>query len=635
MRREKKEAFLNFLETQNNWTPASNLANHLHVSTRTIRKYVSEINKESPLILSSQEGYRLNKKKWKEKDSIIHFPDDTPSKRMNLILRELILHPEGINIFDLSEKTYVSLSTIESDVTHANHLIQPFQLRVKQKKDHLILVGEETAKRKLMSQIISNETSNDFLGIETIQEAYQEYHIAQLKNDLSEILRNYDLLINEYMLNNILLHLVITIDRIKKNKWITQQLKMKSVKSNSEILAARSIAKMIEDQYGIIFNESEIYYLVILLASKTTLLNYQSITPYTLTQFIDKHYVDLAKTLLKRVHESYFIDISDDDFFVKFTLHIRNLIFRAKNQVSVRNPLVFKLKETYPLIYEVAVFISNELQQMEAISVDEDEIGYIAFHIGSYFERRKELEKKILCAVICPNYYDMQIDLVQKLEEKFRDSIEIIHVSAEAVDLAEEIELVISTLPSHMEQTPSVFVHPYMTEQDYERIQRQILKLTERKKIEKVKVYLETFFCEELFMKNVYLNSHEEYIAFMSECMMTYGYVHDDYAQAVLERETLSSTAFNNHVAVPHSIKMDARKTGICIILNDQPVKWGDEKVQIIAMIAMNQRDRKIFSHVFESFINILSEWDHVKELIKAKDYQDFMDKIVYLVERV
>lgn len=633
MKKEKKDAFLNYLASQNGWSTASNLASYFKVSTRTIRNYVNEINKEKKLILSSQEGYQLSN--WKEKDSS-SVSSDTPSKRMNMILKELIIHTEGLDIFDLSEKIFVSISTIENDVVNANNIIKPFHLKIRHKKDRIALIGNETAKRKLMSHIISQETSRDFLSVKTVQAAYKAYNISHLKENIVSILSNYNLFVNEYTMNNILLHLVITIDRIKKNNTVTQNLHLKNLKGNLEMNAAKDIAEMIEKQYNITFNEAERYYLVLLLSSKTTILNFKSLTPETLTNYLDEHYVQLAKALLDKVHESYYIDIYDDEFFVKFTLHIRNLIFRAKNNQIAKNPLTYKLKDSYPLIYEISVFISNEMQKIEDIVIKEDEIAYIAFHIGSFFERKKELENKILCAVVCPNYYDMQMQLVQKLEVKFRGSIEIIQISAEANDLlTEDIELIITTLPIKTGQIPSVFVHPYITEVDYDHIQTQLLKLSERKAIIKVKNYLEMFFNEELFMKNIYLESHEEYIKYMSQRLYEKKYVNADYSDAVLEREKMSSTAFNNYVAVPHSMKMDALKTGICIIINDKPVKWGEETVQIITMIAINKRERNIFSNVFESFINILSEWENVKELAKATNYKDFMNKIAYLMEKI
>ncbi|MDN3020072.1 PTS sugar transporter subunit IIA [Paenibacillus sp. BSR1-1] len=636
MENSKLKAFLSYLETQNDWITASALANHFKVSTRTIRNYVSTINKDKPIISAAQNGYKLIPRESNEHAPSSQ-PQDSPSRRINMILKELIINTEGLDVFDLSEKNFVSTSTVENDIVIANGLIVPFHLKVKRKNDMIILVGEETEKRKLMSHILTQEASPQFLSTVKVQELFKNYNITQFKKNVINILEKYNLLINEYTINSIILHLVITMDRIKNNKSIEQTLEIKRLKSNLEMNAAKDIADMIQNEYGITFNEAERYYLLLLLSSKTTLLNYQSLTTDSLTSFVDKHYIELVRNLLDKVHESYFIDLTDDEFIVKFTLHIRNLVFRAKNKQWSRNPLTYNLKDTYPLIYEISVFISNELQKLENVVIKEDEIAYIAFHIGAFFERKKELETKILCAVVCPNYYNMQMNLVKKIEAKFRDAIEIIQVTSEIDNLlnTDKIEFIITTLPIKSLQIPTVFVHPYITKEDYEHIQNLLLKLSERKNILEVKNYLEMFFNEELFMKNIYLNNAEEYIKYMSQKLYEKQYVKKDYCESVLEREKMSSTAFNNNIAVPHSMKMDAKRTGICIIINDKPVKWGEEKVQIITMITINKTERQLFSHVFESFINILSEWENVKELTKAIDYTDFMGKISCLMDEI
>ena len=55
----KKDIFLNFLKTQPDWTDSSTISNYLNVSTRTIRKYVNEINSAGEFILSSKKGYKI------------------------------------------------------------------------------------------------------------------------------------------------------------------------------------------------------------------------------------------------------------------------------------------------------------------------------------------------------------------------------------------------------------------------------------------------------------------------------------------------------------------------------------------------------------------------------------------------
>jgi lichenan operon transcriptional antiterminator len=630
MKNDRREAFIQYLASQNDWCMATSLANYFKVSTRTIRKYVNEINQDQIVIASSPKGYQLvSRDKVKTDDNNV-----SPMDRTKVILKELVLQSEGLNIFDLGDRLFLSVSSIENDIVHANKIIKPYQLKIRHKKDMLILTGEEKDKRKLMSFIISQETSNEFLSLKAVQDSFPDYDVSLLKSGIVSILREHNLYVNDYIMNNILLHLIITVDRIKNKNSVIQTADLNKFKSNLETKAANKIADFLEAKYDISFNESERYNFILLLSSKTTLLNYQSLTPSSLNHYVDEHYVSLSKKLLEKVHERYFIDISDDEFFVKFTLHIRNLIFRSKNEQMAKNPLTHKLKDSYPLIYELAVFISNQIQLIENIHIKEDEISYIAFHIGSYFERKKNLEKKILCAVICPSYYDMQVQLIQKLEKNFHDSLEIIKVSSELseFDSLEEIDLIISTLPLQNERIPSVFVHPYLTNEDYAYIQNQLNKLNKQKEIRKVKQYLDLYFDEELFMKNVYLSSDEAYIAFMSKLLYEKGYVSQDYGKSVLERERMSSTAFNNNVAVPHSMHMNAAKTGICIIILDRPVNWGREKVQVIVMISINKQQRELFSPFFEGVINILSEWKNVHELIKAKDYDDFMDKMMWLM---
>lgn len=454
MKNDRREAFIQYLASKNDWCTATNLANYFKVSTRTIRKYVNEINEDQLVIAFSSQGYRLVSREKVKADN--HYT--SPINRIKVILKELILHTEGLNIFDLGDKLFLSVSSIEHDIVQANKMIKPYHLKIRHKKDTLILIGEEREKRRLMSFIISQETSEEFLSLKVVQNAFPNYDVFTLKDEIVSILEEFNLYVNDYIMNNLLLHLVITVDRIKNNNSVIHSSDLNKLKRNPETEAANKMADLLEDQYGISFNESERYNFILLLSSKTTLLNYQSLTSSSLNHYVDEHYVNLSQKLLKKVHERYFIEIIDDEFFVKFTLHIRNLIFRAKNEQMVKNPLTYKLKDSYPLIYELAVFISNQIQLMENIHIKEDEISYIAFHIGSYFERKKNLVKKIVCAVICPNYYDMRLQLIQKLERKFHDSLEIIKVLSDSSEIAllEQIDLIISTLPIKDEQTPFI-----------------------------------------------------------------------------------------------------------------------------------------------------------------------------------
>lgn len=147
----------------------------------------------------------------------------------------------------------------------------------------------------------------------------------------------------------------------------------------------------------------------------------------SLSNYIDEHFVKLTKKIIKNVYDLYLIDLSDEEFVVKFTLHVKNLISRAKNNQVLRNQIPQKLKDSYPLIYDISVYICNQIQTLENVDIDEDEISYISLHVGSFFDRQV-LEDKVLCALITPNYYDLQFKIVRDLEKRFNESIEIIQI---------------------------------------------------------------------------------------------------------------------------------------------------------------------------------------------------------------
>ncbi|HBF2076294.1 TPA: transcription antiterminator [Clostridioides difficile] len=637
MKTSKKELFLNFIKTQHDWIDSSTLANYLNVSTRSIRKYVNEINSNGAFILSSKKGYKVNLN-TNCQTKIDSSENISPDNRLNLILKELIVNSNGINIFDLSEELFVSPATIEGDIVKANKFIGSYNLKIKQSKFLLKLVGNESAKRKLMSSIIFKETGSDFLSLFDVQKIYQEYNLTKLKENIIYILKKYNLFINEYAINNILLHLMITIDRIKKNNYIDSVEVVNYIDNNVDINIAKDISNFLESEYNITLTSAELYYLVFQLTNKTTVLNYNQMDTKSLSNYIDEHFVKLTKKIIKNVYDLYLIDLSDEEFVVKFTLHVKNLISRAKNNQVLRNQIPQKLKDSYPLIYDISVYICNQIQTLENVDIDEDEISYISLHVGSFFDRQKLLEDKVLCALITPNYYDLQFKIVRDLEKRFNESIEIIQIFSDThnLDFDNKVDMVITTLPINDRcPIPFVYVNPYLNRKDYDNIQSKFIQIKDRKNILTVQNHLEMYFSESLFMKNIYLDSAKDYIRFMGNILYENKYVKPNYIDDVLIREKMSSTAFNNNVAIPHRMKMDALKTGVCLIVNDKPVKWGEEKVQIIAMIPINEKEKEKFNYIFESFIEILSEWNNVKELTKADNYSSFMNRIAYLIQNI
>jgi len=641
MKKEREKAIIQFLLNKNDWVKADILAKQFSVSSRSIRKYVNEMNDTaSPetLILSSNLGYKLNESVYyklqrdNQKGSPAGF---TPRERLFYILKQSITHTEGLDIFDLSEEIYVSTSTIEGDLKKAKSLLEKFHLLFKRDGDLIIMTGLEQDKRKLMSHLFYEETKGQFLRVESIQSAFG-YDLKDFKEDVVDVLASHNLYVNEYTIGNILLHIVIATDRIGRHQIISEH-NIKALAKTKEYMAAVDIAQLIKTNFGITFEGSELFYLTILLISKTTMLSYDSLNKENLSEYIEPQYIRLVNDIIQKVKDYYLVDIYDEEFLIKFTLHIRNLINRAKLNYLSKNPLTKQIKSSYPLIYDLAVFISNEIQKKEQIQINEDEIAYIAFHIGAFLERQKVLQNKLTCTVICPEYYNIHLPLLNRLEQSFGDQMEISRIITRADFDLEHIDtdIIITIIPiPNLAGREVIHINPFIMEEDIQRIQNSISEIKKERHHMKLKNHLMSLFDPHLFQQNVYLNDEFEMIRFLGEKMVELGYIDTSGINDIIEREKLSSTSFNNNVAVPHSMHMNALKSSISIVLNEKPVKWGNNKIQIVALIALNKEERSIFRDIYDSFIKVLSEPENVFQLLKSKHYEEFINSLLSLMKK-
>lgn len=117
---------LHYLLQKNDWVKGSELSRYLAISQRQVRKYISTINSKEQIIISSSQGYKIDKKKY---DNFLYNQKHIPTeqeKRHEYIIQKLITHPHGYNIFDFADELYVSETTIKKDI----QIIKSFMINI-------------------------------------------------------------------------------------------------------------------------------------------------------------------------------------------------------------------------------------------------------------------------------------------------------------------------------------------------------------------------------------------------------------------------------------------------------------------------------------------------------------------------
>ncbi|WP_341952844.1 PTS sugar transporter subunit IIA [Salinibacterium sp. TMP30] len=194
------------------------------------------------------------------------------------------------------------------------------------------------------------------------------------------------------------------------------------------------------------------------------------------------------------------------------------------------------------------------------------------------------------------------------------------------VDLAElSTDLILTTIDLHSFADNGVLIQPLLTETDIDSIRKVIGRVRRQRHRRALTNELLWFFAPALFLRNFTAPSEEGMIAALRDRMIEAG---------AIERERMSSTAFTDTLAVPHTMTMNYHRTAICIVVNETPMRWGENRVNVIALIAFSAAGRTTFHAVFDQFVGVFSGRDHVQQPVrKAVDFPTFIDELVRGIE--
>lgn len=617
---------------------AQTLAERLQVSVRSIKNYVREINEESEnTILSSHSGYQINVEKAKElldtQDN--HIPQ-TSKERVSYILNQLLHHQNDtfLNTYDMCDELYISMSTLKNEIKKVKRKLLKYDLELLTHGDDIALHGLEKNKRKMLSSLLYEESNINFVNLDSLQEVFIDIDISFIKQTVLQIFDQYHYFINDYSLVNLVLHITIAIDRIRNQNVNSKDEIETSVSSLPEYALAQHIASRLEEHFQILYKEAEIYEMTLLILSRATTIDYKSINISNLEDFIGKDCLTLVNQMVQEVSTCYYIDLNEPEFLIRFALHIRNLLIRSRNNYFSKNPLTQNIRTSCPMIYDVAVSMAQLIKEHTSISINDDEIAYIAFHLGSTIEAQKNLTTMVTATLYCPSYYDMNLRITDKINQYFSQDILITNILTDESDFAKvkEADMIITTMAlERIYTTPIIQIHPFFIEKDQQLVKDKLLEIRKQKKKREFETYIRKLIVPELYTCNTTIKEQSKCIDTMVKKLVKYGYVDSSFKEEILEREHMSSTAYG-WIAIPHAMKMHAHKTGIHIMMSETPIDWDGSAVYLVLMMCFHQHERYIFHEIFEPITMILSENEHMKRILSCRTYEEFIQTIVSLL---
>ncbi|EAG9289396.1 PRD domain-containing protein [Listeria monocytogenes] len=626
----QKEILAYLHKQENKWVTSNELAAFCECTTRTIRNNISKINEATPnLIRSAKQGYQINQR--------IPFELQTESdviERKSKLLLELIKNStKGVDLFELADILYISEVTLKKDIQQLKIELKEADVQIVTSKDRIKLIGKERAKRKYMISLLYEEGGYRESIKSRIQEMIEFVSIDKLQNIVKEVLAEESITTNQYSMMNIVLHYAISIVRIQQGNTLIETQKTLIRKHSKEYEISKKIAKILSEEYQIHFSEAETKQLGLLYVG---LQNEQSANANhgELDQFVDKKIIEALKSVLANVEETYLIDLQNEQLFIKLAIHVQSLYYRSRYKAYTRNLSLLDIKTSYPVTFDIAVYISSLLQEKLAIDFNEDEISFIALHIGSFLESENRDYIRLEIGLLIEDYHDLRTNMLKKLRARFENEAAIKLIENEDSD--ENFDIILTTNRDiALEKAGSIFIHPLLTAKDIKKISNRIQ--TKKKILEN---HMRGQQIDRYIVRSLYANQidpseltpakiREQLISKME--IQTF--VTPEFKEKVEKRERMAPTSFPSGIAIPHSIKNDALQSGVSIMTLQEPIYWNDVKIKIIALVAISKKDATEFNDFFEKFVEIVSEPINTKRLSMAESFEEFIQKLKMMME--
>ncbi|HBI6064676.1 TPA: BglG family transcription antiterminator, partial [Listeria monocytogenes] len=554
--------------------------------------------------------------------------------RKSKLLLELIKNStKGVDLFELADILYISEVTLKKDIQQLKNELKEADVKIVISKDRIKLIGKERAKRKYMISLLYEEGGYRESIKSRIQEMIEFVSIDKLQNIVKEVLAQESITTNQYSMMNIVLHYAISIVRIQQGNTLIETQKTLIRKHSKEYEISKKIAKILSEEYQIHFSEAETKQLGLLYVG---LQNEQSANANhgELDQFVDKKIIDALKIVLANVEETYLIDLQNEQLFIKLAIHVQSLYYRSRYKAYTRNLSLLDIKTSYPVTFDIAVYISSLLQEKLAIDFNEDEISFIALHIGSFLESENRDYLRLEIGLLVDDYHDLRTNMLKKLRARFENEATIELIENE--DYEENFDIILTTNRDvALEKAGSIFIHPLLTTKDIKKITSRIQT---KKKILENNIrgqQIDRYIVRSLYSNQI--DPSELTPAKIREQMISkmekQNFVTPEFKEKVEKREQMAPTSFPSGIAIPHSIKNDALQSGVSIMTLQEPIYWNDVKVKIIALVAISKKDATEFNDFFEKFVEIVSEPINTKRLSMVESFEEFIRKLKMMME--
>lgn len=533
------------------------------------------------------------------------------SSRISYIISKLLDSNDYLKSADLADEMYISRSQISNDIKLAKNMLSSYHLTLISKPYYGIkIIGKEN---DIRNYIIQEKLKIKNLVCDEITHSFNSHeHIDDINNIVIKILTHSHYIISDIALQNLILHIVTAVNRIKSGHLIHMDSLNISPVYAHVIEISKNILEKCADIYNFEFNDDEIFFLALNLYGKRE---------FDKQEFITDEINNLVFLGLYKIKEIFGLDFTSNlNLRISLGLHILPLLTRINTNMQLRNIMTFNIKQEYTLAYDLASTFTNTIIPSDKKILD-DEIAYVALHFVNYIDENSPQKKKRM--LIISSLRRSETILLQNNILRNFPSIKEVKI-----------------IPKNSLSTTNVNNYNVIctTENDIFINNNKIQKISyffNDTDIKKIELLLDGFngpkdildcFSEDLFYYGD-APSKNAVIKRLYEMAYKQGLADEKLYHSIMNHENVTSTYFGNYLAIPHPEIFLSETSFISVAILPKPILWDDEYVDIVFLVSIQKNNPNAFK--LWSYLSFLISNNTTLEEIKKEPTFQNLSKVI------
>jgi mannitol operon transcriptional antiterminator len=428
----------------------------------------------------------------------------SPSERLHILILALLMSDQPLLAKQLEPRLGISRLTVLRDMDEAERWFQEHDLHLTRRPHFgFMVVGEEAYWREAVVDFLLDSVGEMSLlalftgSIEALRSrmkakacffrvlsaVFEDLDLDFSKNLVDSLERTLRVQFTDNAYASLVLHLSLLVTRTQQGKTIClPREQTESLRAQRVFHEAKRLAQAIEQHRGVSLAESEVAYIAAQVLGAKTRRTVSDIVGGKDAEGVDPEALEIADRLL--ADASLYLHPylrADQQLLRSLVFHLEPALSRLRFNLPIRNPLLESVRKRYPYVFQVAQRSSLIIEEKVGRKIPEEEIGYIAMHLGAAMERLRPfpgVRRRVL--VICGEGVATAWLLVSRMQAEL-PGVEVLEVLS-ALEVSRkhtfrgDADAIISTVPMEISGIPVIVVSPLLSADDRARI-RETLKI--------------------------------------------------------------------------------------------------------------------------------------------------------------